>query len=216
MPYSAGDVGRDSCTHLARRNYKTRTGRCLREKLISDHGLFSFFEGQQRAANGQSSSGFFRDAQDFGRLDAGSRAGFTSSRPPLPWTPVCNFLETIGSKTPTTSSRPMDRLVFVMVRSASSLTTPVGCVTKDNEDLFCARLDGRDVLWIPEQAKKNQTWLMVCVYMKGAGHRGIVGTLQRLQGYCCWFRMEVHVTEFVKQCLHCIDSKAGEKVPRPP
>ena len=27
--------------------------------------------------------------------------------------------------------------------------------------------------------------------------------------------MEQHVTEFVKQCLHCMDSKAGEKVPRP-
>ena len=29
--------------------------------------------------------------------------------------------------------------------------------------------------------------------------------------------MENHVTEFVKQCLniHCMDSKAGEKVPHP-
>ena len=27
--------------------------------------------------------------------------------------------------------------------------------------------------------------------------------------------MEEHVTEFVKQSLHCLDSKAGEKVPRP-
>ena len=32
--------------------------------------------------------GFFKDAQGFGRLDAGSRAGFTSSRPPPPWTSV--------------------------------------------------------------------------------------------------------------------------------
>ena len=32
-------------------------------------------------ANGQDSWGFFRDAQGFGRLDAGSRAGFASSRP---------------------------------------------------------------------------------------------------------------------------------------
>ena len=23
------------------------------------------------------------------------------------------------------------------------------------------------------------------------------------------------MTEFVKQCLHCMDSKAGEKIPRP-
>ena len=29
---------------------------------------------------------FFRDAQGLGRLDTGSCAGFTTSRPPPPWT----------------------------------------------------------------------------------------------------------------------------------
>ena len=56
---------------------------------------------------------------------------------------------------------------------------------------------------------------MVYAHMKDAGHRGVMATLQRLQGYYCWFRMEVRVTEFVKKCLHCMDSKTGEKVPRP-
>ena len=56
---------------------------------------------------------------------------------------------------------------------------------------------------------------MLCSHMKDAGHRGVVATLQRLQGYYSWFRMEVHVTVFVNQCLHCMDSKAGEKIPRP-
>ena len=32
---------------------KARTGRFLRDKLIPDHGLFSSYEGQQGAANGQ-------------------------------------------------------------------------------------------------------------------------------------------------------------------
>ena len=41
--------------------------------------------------NGQDSWGFFKNAQGFGRLDAGSRAGFTSSRPPPPWTSVFRF-----------------------------------------------------------------------------------------------------------------------------
>ena len=58
------------------------------EKLISDHGLFLSYEGRQGAANGQNSGGFLRDVQGFGWLDAGSRAGFTSSRPPPPWTSV--------------------------------------------------------------------------------------------------------------------------------
>ena len=48
--------------------------------------------GPQGAANGQDSWGFFRDdVQGFGRLDAGSRAGSTSSRPPPPWTSVFQF-----------------------------------------------------------------------------------------------------------------------------
>ena len=56
---------------------------------------------------------------------------------------------------------------------------------------------------------------MAPTHMEDAEHRGVVATLQWLQGWSFWFRMEVHVTGFVKQCLQCIDSKAGEKVPRP-
>ena len=37
------------------RKSKARTGRILRVKLISDHGLFSSYEGQQGATNGQDS-----------------------------------------------------------------------------------------------------------------------------------------------------------------
>ena len=50
--------------------------------------------------------------------------------------------------------------------------------------------------------------------MNEAGYRDAVASVQRLPEYCCWIRMEEHVTEFVKQCLHCMDSKAREKVPR--
>ena len=53
--------------------------------------LFSSCEGRQGAANGKGSSGFLRDAQGFGWLDTDSRAGFTSSRPPPPWTSIFQF-----------------------------------------------------------------------------------------------------------------------------
>ena len=66
------------------RESKALAGRFLREKLISDHGLFSSYEGQQRAANGLNSWDFFRNAQSFGRLDADSDDSFTSLRPPPP------------------------------------------------------------------------------------------------------------------------------------
>ena len=58
---------------------------------MSDHGIFSSYEDQQGAANGQDSWDFFRDTQGFGRLDAGSRAGFTSARPPPSWTSAFQF-----------------------------------------------------------------------------------------------------------------------------
>ena len=73
------------------RESRSRIGRFMRETLTSDHGLFSPYEGRQGAANGQESWGVSRTAQGFGRLDAGSRAGFASSRPPVPWTSVFQF-----------------------------------------------------------------------------------------------------------------------------
>ena len=50
----------------------------LRGRLIPDHGLFSPYESQQGAANGQDFWGVFQGCtQSFGRLDAGSLASFT-------------------------------------------------------------------------------------------------------------------------------------------
>ena len=46
---------------------------------------FFFLREPQGAANGRASWGFFKDAQGFERLDAGSCAGFTSLRPPPPF-----------------------------------------------------------------------------------------------------------------------------------
>ena len=66
------------------------------------------------------------------------------------------------------------------------------------------------MFWIPGGDKKLQVRLMVCAHMKKAGHRDAVATIQRLSEYCNWLRVEEHVTEFVKQCLHCMGSKAGE------
>ena len=81
--------------------------------------------------------------------------------------------ETLPSKDAIREVQQQARVSLGAITSgASSFTTPVGRATKDNEDLFCVGLDGRDVLWIPEQAKEMQTRLMVCSHMKDAGHRG--------------------------------------------
>ena len=57
---------------------------------MSDHGLISSYKGHNERRTGNI-CGFFKDAQGFGRLDAGSRAGFTSSRPPSPGTLAFQF-----------------------------------------------------------------------------------------------------------------------------
>ena len=73
------------------RESKARTGMFLGEKLISDHCLFSSYEGRLGAANGKDSWGVFQGCTGLGRLDVGSRAGFNSSRPPPLWTSVFQF-----------------------------------------------------------------------------------------------------------------------------
>ena len=70
--------------------------------------------------------------------------------------------ETMSSKNSIREVQQQARAgLSAMVCGVSSLTTPVGHATKDKEDLLRVRLHGRDVLWIPEQAKEIQTRLMV-------------------------------------------------------
>ena len=60
---------------------------------MSDHGRhFSSYEGHKERRTGKIRGAFSRMHRAlFGRLDAGSRAGFASSRPPPPWTSVFHF-----------------------------------------------------------------------------------------------------------------------------
>ena len=52
---------------------------------------FLLTRANKERRTGNLSRVFSRDAQGFGRLDAGSRAGYTSSRPPPPCVCVCVF-----------------------------------------------------------------------------------------------------------------------------
>ena len=59
-------------------------------KLVPGHFHFSSYEGHKKRRTGKV-RGPFKNAQGFGRLDAGSRAGFVTSRSPPPWTSVIQF-----------------------------------------------------------------------------------------------------------------------------
>ncbi|CAM9990665.1 unnamed protein product, partial [Sphacelaria rigidula] len=70
-------------------------------------------------------------------------------------------------------------------------------------------------LWIPSSDKQVQVRLMICAHMRDAGYRGVAATLVRLQEFCIWQGIETNVHEYVRQCLHCADSRAGDVVPCP-
>ena len=83
------------------------------------------------------------------------------------------------------------------------------------EGLFRVHVRGRNVLWIPSSDQQLQTRLMICAHMRDAGHRGVGATIVRLQEYFVWQGMEAQVREFVRQCLHCADSRAGDVLLHP-
>lgn len=94
-------------------------------------------------------------------------------------------------------------------------STTFGQAILADDGLFRVRIGVRDVLWIPPDDLALQTRLLVCAHMRSAGHRGVAPTLFRLKEYCVWPQMDSQVREFVRQCLHCVDTRAGALIPRP-
>ena len=102
-----------------------------------------------------------------------------------------------------------------VARGQVELATPLGTVTRGEDGLYRVSYQGRMVLWVPEEERELQARLMVCAHMQDAGHRGLRATNHRLGAYCAWDNMEKDIAKFVRQCLHCIDSKAGITISRP-
>ena len=65
-----------------------------------------------------------------------------------------------------------------------SYESAVGLAFLDDEGLFRIHARGRHVLWIPDSDKQLQVRLMICAYMRDAGHRGVAATFVRLQEVC--------------------------------
>ena len=69
-------------------------------------------------------------------------------------------------------------------------------------------------MWIPDSDKQLQVRFTICAHMRDAGHRRVATTLVRLQEICVWSGVEASMREFVRQCLHCADTRSGDVVPR--
>lgn len=60
-----------------------------------------------------------------------------------------------------------------------------------------------------------QTCILIAAHSGAAMHRGIPLMIKLLQDHFIWETMIEDATLFVNQCLHCLVSKEGVKVPRP-
>jgi Integrase zinc binding domain len=72
-----------------------------------------------------------------------------------------------------------------------------------------------NALWIPERAVELQLRLCVEAHCRSAGHRAYEATLGTIKEYVAWTTMAKDVKVFVQNCLHCVATIPGDKVPRP-
>jgi hypothetical protein len=72
-----------------------------------------------------------------------------------------------------------------------------------------------NALLIPECAVKLQLCLCVEAHCRSAGHRAYEATLSAIKEYVAWTTMAKNVKVIVQNCLHCVATVPGDKVPRP-
>ena len=68
---------------------------------------------------------------------------------------------------------------------------------------------------MPPIAQKSQARLSAIVHRQDAGYRGVNATIHHLGVYCSGDSNDANGAEFVQQCLHCADHRAGDVVPCP-
>jgi Integrase zinc binding domain len=72
-----------------------------------------------------------------------------------------------------------------------------------------------NALWIPERAVELQLRLCVESHCRSAGNRAYEATLGAIKEYVAWTTMAKDVKVFVPNCLHCVATIPGDKVPLP-
>jgi Integrase zinc binding domain len=72
-----------------------------------------------------------------------------------------------------------------------------------------------NALWIPKRAVELQLRLCVESHCRSAGHRAYEATLGSIKEYVAWTIMAKDVMVFAANCLHCVATIPGDKVPRP-
>ena len=102
-----------------------------------------------------------------------------------------------------------------VARGLLEVATPLGTVTRGKDGVYRDSYQARIMLWVVEEERELQARLMACAHMQDAGHHSVSATTHRLGEYCALDNMEKDTAKLVRQCLHCVDSKAGNAMPRP-
>jgi hypothetical protein len=72
-----------------------------------------------------------------------------------------------------------------------------------------------NALWIPERAVELQLRLCVEAHCRSAGNRAYEESLGAIKEYVAWTTMAKDAKVFLQNCLHCVATIPGDKVPRP-
>ena len=75
--------------------------------------------------------------------------------------------------------------------------------------------DQTGAIWIPPTAGDIQLRLCIIAHTSAAGHRGIKSTKSELKKIFFWDTLSEDVDTFVAQCIHCLSTTRGVRVPRP-
>jgi Integrase zinc binding domain len=99
-------------------------------------------------------------------------------------------------------------------RCPQSNATACQGVPPQQIDAGCMRMMN-NALWIPNRAVELQLRLCMAAHCSSAGHRAYEATLGAIKEYVAWTTMAKDVKVFVQNCLHCVATIPGDKVPRP-
>ena len=92
------------------------------------------------------------------------------------------------------------------------ISSDLSTFVADESGLF---ITDANIVWIPKEASQLQLRLIIIAHCGSAGHRGQHATFTALSERFFWPNMRADVDEFLRQCLHCLPGKSGDRVPRP-
>lgn len=70
-------------------------------------------------------------------------------------------------------------------------------------------------IWVPDEADHLKLKLLTVAHAGQAGHRGVDATAASLREEFTWRKIQIDAKDFVSNCLLCILSRTGSKIPRP-